>query len=62
MCTRYGIKPARNLEDLQDPDWLNENSNVLRNLKNPARTEDDETLMNLRRMREHRRNHIEMLK
>ena len=62
MCTKYGIKPARNLEDLKDPEWLKENANVLRNLKNPSKTEDDETLQNLRRMREHRRNHIEMLK
>ena len=62
MCTKYGIKPARNLEDLKDPEWQKENANVLRNLKNPSKTEDDETLQNLRRMREHRRNHIEMLK
>jgi len=44
MCTKYGIKPARNLEDLKDPEWQKENANVLRNLKNPSKTEDDETL------------------
>ena len=49
------------MEDLDDPEWTSEHG-ALKNLKNPARTEDDETLMNLRRMREHRRNHIEMLK
>lgn len=62
MCTRYGIKPARSLEDLEDPDWLKENSRVLKNLKNPARQEDDENLQNLRMARERRRGHIEMLR
>ena len=38
LCTKHGIKPARNLEDLEEPNWLDENSRVLRNLRNPARS------------------------
>ena len=38
MCTRYGIKPARSLEELEDENYLNENSNVLRNPMRAARS------------------------
>ena len=62
MCTKHGIKIAKNLEELEDPKWLNENSNVLRNVRNPVRGQDDEALYNLRKEKESRRSHIEMLK
>lgn len=64
LCTKYGIKPARNLEDLEDPDWLKDNERVFGSSyqRNMSRTEDDQNLMNLRRERDHRRNHLEMLR
>ena len=62
MCTKHGIKPARNLEDLEDPDWLKENSGVLRNVRNPVRNQDDEKLQYLRRELEGRRMQVENLR
>ena len=62
MCTKHGIKPAKVLEDLENPDWLRANANVLRNVRNPVRGQDDEALHNLRKERENRRAHIEMLR
>ena len=61
LCTKYGIKPARSLDDLEDEKWLAENSKVL-NLRNPARNPEDDTLYHLRNMREERRSQCEMLK
>ena len=63
MCTKHGIsRQAKTLEDLEDPDWLRDNANVLRNIRNPVRGQDDEALYNLQKERENRRGHIEMLK
>ena len=38
MCTRYGIKPAKSLEEIEDENYLNENANVLRNPMRAARS------------------------
>ena len=62
LCTRYGIKPAKSLDDLDNPDWLRENAKVLKNLRNPIKNQDDETLYHLRDERENRRANIEMLR
>ena len=63
LCTKYGIKPAKNLEELEDPKYLEENATVLRNVRNPVRGgHDDQELQRLRMQREERGRHIEELK
>ena len=62
LCTRYGIKPAKTLDDLENPDWLRENAKVLKNVRNPVRNQDDETLYHMREERENRRQQIEMMR
>ena len=62
MCTKNGIKPAKTLEDLEDPDWMRENSKVLGNVRNPMRTQDEETLYHMRNERESRRSRCEGLR
>ena len=66
MCTKFGIKPAKSIEELSDPRYLEENASVLRNIQ-PAPggaggVADEQTLLNLRRERESRREHIELMK
>ena len=67
MCTKFGIKPAKSIEELSDPRYLEENASVLRNIQ-PApggassRRADEQTLLSLRRERESRRDHIELMK
>ena len=39
-CTKFGVKPAKTLEDLEDKRWLQENANVLINLRNPNKNVD----------------------
>jgi len=62
LCTKNGIKPAKTIEDLEDSDWLRENSKVLGNVRHIVRSQDDETLYHLRNEREARRSRIEMLR
>ena len=38
LCTKNGIKPAKCIEDLEDPEWLRENSKVLGPVRNPVRS------------------------
>lgn len=61
-CTKFGVKPAKTLEDLENKQWLSDNSNVLVNIRNPDKANDQETIMNLRDRHEDLRSHIEMLK
>ena len=63
MCTKFGVRPAKSLEDLEDPRYLEENASVLRNVRNPVRRgQDDQELQMLRMQREERGRHIEELK
>ena len=62
LCTKNGIKPAKSIEDLEDPDWLRENSKVLGPARNPMRSQDDETLFHLRQEVMARRQRIEFVK
>ena len=39
-CTKFGVKPAKTLEDLEDKRWLHENAGVLINLRNPNKNVD----------------------
>ena len=59
LCTKYKIKPIRNSEDGEEEDPLDERS---RGMRNPARSEDDETLYNLNKERDNRQNIIENYK
>lgn len=34
LCTRHGIKPAKNLEDLDDAQWASDNPRYGRSLRN----------------------------
>ena len=52
LCTRNGIRPAKRMEDLEDPEWLAENSKVLGPIRSMARTQEDQTLFQLRAERE----------
>ena len=62
MCTKNGVKQAKKLEDLEDPEWLKENSKVLGNVRNPMRTQDEETLFHMRNEREARRQRVEEIR
>lgn len=57
-CNQYGYKP-QSKDELDEADPLSDNSRI-RSLQ--GRSEDDETLFNLRRDTEARRKHVEMLK
>ena len=61
LCTKFGVKPAKNLEDLEDEGWLGENSKVLRVGRNPAR-ENHEALNTLVEERELRQRRIQMMR
>ena len=41
LCTRNGIRPAKCMEDLEDPEWLAENAKVLGPIRSMARTQED---------------------
>ena len=56
------MKPAKTLEDLEDKKWLQENSNVLVNMRNPNRGTDQETMQNLQERHAELRNHMEVIK
>lgn len=60
QCNKYGIKPLPK-EESEDSDLLKESSRT-RGLRNPARSEDDETLFGLRKEIDARRSHVAMLK
>ena len=60
-CNRYGIKPLGKYES-EESDPLLESSRATRGMRNPGRSEDDETLFGLRKETDARRNHVEMLK
>ena len=62
LCTKNGIKPAKCIEDLEDPDWLRENSKVLGPVRNPVKSQDEETLYHLRQEVMARRQRIEFVK
>ena len=38
MCTKYGIKTAKSLEELEEPSYQKDNSRVLRSLRNNPRS------------------------
>ena len=61
QCRKYGIKPVRTFGDqAESEDPLSDNSR--RSNRNPGRTDDDETLINMRRETDASRNHLDMLK
>ena len=66
MCTKFGIRPAKSIEELSDPIYLEDNASVLRNIQpapgGASSRADEQTLLSLRRERESRREHIEMMK
>ena len=62
LCTKNGIKPAKCIEDLEDPDWLRENSKVLGPVRNPVKSQDEEALYHLRQEVMARRQRIEFVK
>ena len=62
-CTKLGIKPiSSNGEDQEDDVFNEKESKTMRDLKNPARTQDDETLFGLRKEIDARRSHLDVLK
>ena len=48
MCTKFGVRQAKTLEDLEEPSWLASNQHVLRNIKKPVRVHDEEATQQLR--------------
>ena len=63
LCTKYKIKPVKNSEEQDDDDPLDDRSNMRgMMMRNPIRSEDDETLYNLNKERESRQNIIENYK
>ena len=62
LCTKNGIKPAKCIEDLEDPEWLRENAKVLGPVRNPVRSQDEETLMQMRQALIERRQRVEYMK
>ena len=64
ICTKYGIKPATKQDEEIDEgeDMATEQSNMVRNMRNPGRSNDDEALFQMNQERETRRNNIELLK
>ena len=63
LCTKYKIKPVRNSEEQDDDDPLDDRLNMRgMMMRNPIRSEDDETLYNLNKERESRQNIIENYK
>ena len=59
QCMKYKIKPIRNSEEPEDDDPFNQYNS---NLRNPVRSEDDETLHNLNKERDLCANFIENCK